>query len=113
MLVVAILVPAQAHAFKPKLIYVRATEDSQGVHFAVKVRMDQEGRRSERKVAVIHDGDRKRAHPLEDPPLSHWETGAYSIPSRNCYRVTVIARNEFGKTIRNVRASMIGTNGCN
>ena len=64
MLVVAILVPAQAQAFKPKIIYVRATEDNEGIAFTVKVRMDKGGR-DERRVSVTYDGDRKQALALE------------------------------------------------
>jgi len=111
MLVVAILVPAQAQAFKPDIVYVRATEDDEGIAFTVKVRMDKGGR-DERKVSVTYDGEKKKAIALERPPLSHYETKAYSIPSRNCYRVKIVAHNQYGTTIKNMRASLIGTNGC-
>jgi hypothetical protein len=110
-LVAAILVPAQAQAFKPDIVYVRASEEDEGVHFAVKVRMDKGGR-NQRKVSVTYEGDRKIAKALERPPLSYYETGAYSIPSRNCYRVKVVAHNQYGTTIKHMRADMIGTNGC-
>jgi hypothetical protein len=108
---VAILVPAHAQAFKPEIIYVRATDDDEGIRFIVKVRMDKGGR-NQRKVSVTHDGERKNAKALERPPLSHYETGAYSIPSRNCYPVKVVAHNRFGTTTERMRASLIGTNGC-
>jgi hypothetical protein len=111
MLVVAVLVPAQAQAFKPDIVYVRATEDNEGIRFTVKVRMDKGGR-DERKVSVTYEGERKNAAPLDRPPLSHYETKAFSIPVRNCYRVKVVAHNRFGTTIENMRAGLIGTNGC-
>ncbi len=60
MLVVAVLVPAQAQAFKPDIVYVRATEDNEGITFTVKVRMDKGGR-DERKVSVTYEGERKQA----------------------------------------------------
>ena len=110
-LVAAILVPAQAQAFKPDIVYVRATEDDEGVHFTVKVRMDKGGR-NKRKVSVTYEGERKQAVALERPPLSNYETRAFSAPSRNCYSVKVVAHNRFGTTIKNMRADMIGTNGC-
>ena len=69
-IVVAVLVPAQAQAFKPDIIYVRATEDGNGIRFTVKVRMDK-GRRNERKVSVRYDGVKKVADYLKQPPLSH------------------------------------------
>ena len=70
------------------------------------------GGRNKRKVSVTHDGEKKNAKALERPPLSHYETGAYSIPSRNCYPVKVVAHNRFGTTTKTMRASLIGTNGC-
>jgi len=111
LMAVAILVPAQAQAFKPKIIYVRATEDSEGVHFTVKVRMDKGGA-NKRKVWVTYDGDKQSAQGLDDPPLSHFEAGPYGAPSRDCYRVEVKARNRFGTTTKSMRAGMIGTDGC-
>jgi len=109
--VVAVLLPAQAQAFKPDIVYVRATEDSEGIHFTVKVRMDKGGR-NQRKVSVRYDGVTKDAKALERPPLSHYETGSYSIETRNCYPVRVVAHNRHGTTTRDMRASRIGTNGC-
>ena len=111
LMALAILVPAQAQAFKPKIIYVRATDESEGVHFTVKVRMDKGGA-DKRKVWVTYDGDMKSAEGLNDPPLSHFEAGPYAAPSRDCYRVEVKARNRFGTTTRSMRADMIGTDGC-
>ena len=111
LLVVAILVPAQAQAFKPDIVYVRATDDNDGIHFTAKVRMDKGGR-DERKVSITYDGERKNAAALDRPPLSHYETKAFSIPTRNCYPVKVIAHNRFGTTTKNMRAGLIGTNGC-
>ena len=69
-LVVAVLAPAQAQAFKPEIIYVRATDESDGIRFTVKVRMDKGGR-NQRKVTVTYDGDRREAKALDRPPLSH------------------------------------------
>ena len=112
MIVMAVLAPAQAQAFKPQIIYVRATDETEGVPFSVKVRMDKGGRK-QRRVAVTYKGERKRAHALDDPPLSHYQTDPFSIPVRNCYRrVQVTARNRFGVTKRTMRAEMIGTKGC-
>ncbi|MDX6588563.1 MAG: hypothetical protein QOI31_3036 [Solirubrobacterales bacterium] len=111
LIVVAVLVPAQAQAFKPDIVYVRATDESEGITFSVKVRMDKGGR-NQRKVSVTFEGDRKEAEPLERPPLSYYETNPYSAPVRNCYRVKVVAHNRFGTTTKNMRAGMIGTNGC-
>ncbi len=111
MLVVAVLLPAQAQAFKPDIVYVRATDDNEGIRFTVKVRMDKGGR-NQRKVSVTYEGDRKQAQALERPPLSHYETGAYSVAPRNCFPVKVVAHNRFGTTTKNMRASLIGTNGC-
>ncbi|MDQ2676751.1 MAG: hypothetical protein M3Y34_08065 [Actinomycetota bacterium] len=112
LLAVALLAPAQAQAFKPEIVYVRATDDNEGVRFTAKVRMDKGGR-DERKVSITYKGERKRAHPLDDPPLSHYQTGPFSIPVRDCYRgVEVRARNRFGVTKRTMRAELIGTNGC-
>ena len=111
LLVVAVLVPSQAQAFKPEIIYVRAADESDGIRFTVKVRMDKGGR-NQRKVSVTYDGDRRQAKPLERPPLSHYETNGYSIPTRDCYRVKVVAHNQYGTTIKNMRAPLYGTNGC-
>ena len=107
----AVLVPAQAQAFKPDIVYVRATDESEGIHFTVKVRMDKGGR-DKRRVSVTYKGDRRQAKPVEHPPLSHYETSAYSIPTRNCYRVKVVAHNRFGTTKKRMRAPLIGTDGC-
>jgi hypothetical protein len=111
LLVGATLVPAQAQAFKPDIIYVRATDDNEGIRFSVKVRMDKGGR-NQRRVSVTYDGEEKNAEALERPPLSVYETGAFSAPSRNCYQVTVRAHNRFGTTTKTMRAATIGTNGC-
>ena len=111
LLIAAVLVPAQAQAFKPKIIYVRATEESEGVVFTAKVRMDKGGR-NKREVFVTYDGERKEARALARPPLSHYETAPYSAPIRDCYRVEVVAKNRFGTTRKSMRADMIGTNGC-
>jgi hypothetical protein len=111
LLAVALLGPAQAQAFKPQIIYVRATDDNEGIRFTAKVRMDKGGR-DQRKVSITYKGERKRAEPLDRPPLSHYQTNAFSIPVRDCYRVEVRARNRFGVTKRTMRADLIGTNGC-
>jgi len=110
-IVISVIVPAQAQAFKPDIINVRATDENEGIRFSVKVRMDKGGR-DQRKVTVTYDGDKKNADALERPPLSIYETGAFSAPSRNCYKVTVRARNRFGTTTKTMRAATIGTNGC-
>ena len=110
-LALAVLVPAQAQAFKPKIVYVRATDDNEGIRFTAKVRMDKGGR-DERKVSVTYKGERKRAKSIGRPPLSLFETGPFSIPVRDCYRVTVRATNQYGTTTKDVRADLIGTNGC-
>jgi hypothetical protein len=111
LMVVAVLVPAQAQAFKPKIIYVRATDDDEGIRFSAKVRMDKGGR-AQRKVSVTYDGDRKDAESIGRPPLSFYETGPYSTGVRNCYHVTVKATNQYGSTTKDMRADLIGTNGC-
>lgn len=111
-MIAAILLPSQAQAFKPEIVYVRATDDNEGIRFTAKVRMDKQGARNQRRVSVTYDGERKRARPLKRPPLSMYETGAFSIPVRDCYRVKVRARNEFGVTKKNVRAGLLGTDGC-
>jgi hypothetical protein len=111
LIVIALLVPAQAQAFKPDIVYVRATEEGEGIRFTAKVRMDKGGR-DERRVSVTYDGERKRAKRLDDPPVSMYETGPFAAPIRNCYRVKVVAHNQFGTTIKTMRASLIGTNGC-
>ena len=107
----AVLVPAQAQAFRPEIVFVRATDESEGIRFTVKVRMD-EGGRDKRRVSVTYKGDRRQATYINEPPLSHWETNAYSIPTRNCYRVKVVAHNRFGTTKKRMRAPLIGTDGC-
>jgi hypothetical protein len=107
----AIIAPTQAQAFKPEIVYVRATDDNEGIRFTAKVRMDKGGR-NERKVWVTYDGERKSAKVLKEPPLSLYETGAFSIPVRKCYRVTVKARNQYGTTTKKMRADLIGTEGC-
>ncbi len=112
LMAIAILVPAQAQAFKPEIVYVRATDDDEGIRFTAKVRMDKGGR-PQRKVSVKYEGDRKQATTVGKPPLSLFETGPYSTGVRNCYRVTVKATNQFGTTKKNVRAGLLGTNGCN
>jgi hypothetical protein len=112
LMVAAVLVPAQAQAFKPKIIYVRATNDNEGIRFTVKVRMDKGGR-DERKVAVTYNGNRKSAQGIDDPPVSMFETGPYaSAPVKKCYRVKVRAHNQYGTTTKTMRADRIGTNGC-
>ena len=105
------LVPAQAQAFKPEIVYVRAEDDNEGIRFSAKVRMDKGGR-SERKVQITYDGVRKNAAALDRPPLSFYETGPFSAPVRDCYRVTVRAQNRYGTTTRTMRAGRMGTDGC-
>ncbi len=112
LMVVAILAPAQAQAFKPDIVYVRATDDDEGIRFTAKVRMDKGGR-DQRKVSVTFRDERKNAAPLDRPPLSMYETGAFSIGTRNCYPVTVKAQNRYGTTTKSMEAGLIGTNGCN
>lgn len=112
LLISAVLMPAQAQAFKPKIIYVVATEESEGIVFTAKVRMDKGGR-NQREVFVAYDGERKEARALERPPLSHYETPPYSAPVWDCYRLQVVAKNRFGTTRKTMRASLLGTNGCN
>lgn len=112
LMALAILAPAQAQAHKPEIIYVRATDDNEGIRFTAKVKMDKRAKKS-RKVSVTFSGERKKAVPLFRPPLSMYETGAYSTGVRNCYSVTVTATDRFGTTIENVRAGLLGTNGCN
>jgi len=112
LIVLAVVVPSQAQAFKPEIVYVRATADNEGVRFTAKVRMDKGGR-DQRKVSVTYDGERKFARVLNEPPLSMYETPAYaSAPVRDCYRVTVRATNRFGTTKERLRADRIGTDGC-
>ncbi|MDQ3758978.1 MAG: hypothetical protein M3331_03425 [Actinomycetota bacterium] len=112
LIALAALIPGQAHAFKPEIVYVRATADNEGVRFSAKVRMDKRSPNN-RKVSVTYDGERKRARPLDDPPLSFYESDPFaSAPVRDCYRVTVRATNRFGTTTRTLKADRIGTNGC-
>jgi len=111
LMAVAVLVPAQAQAFKPKIVYVRATDDDEGIRFTAKVRMDKGGR-DQRKVSVAYKDERKNAKSIGRPPLSMFETGPFSIPVRDCYRVTVRAKNQYGTTTKDMRADLIGTNGC-
>ena len=79
---VAVLVPAHAQAFKPKIVYVRATDDDEGIRFTAKVRMDKGGR-DQRKVSVAYKDERKNAKSIGRPPLSMFETGPFSIPVRD------------------------------
>ena len=107
---VAVLVPAHAQAFKPKIVYVRATDDDEGIRFTAKVRTDKGGR-DQRKVSVAYKDERKNAKSIGRPPLSMFETGPFrSRP--DCYRVTVRATNQYGTTTKDMRADLIGTNGC-
>ena len=73
---VAVLVPAHAQAFKPKIVYVRATDDDEGIRFTAKVRMDKGGR-DQRKVSVAYKDERKNAKSIGRPPLSMFETGPF------------------------------------
>jgi hypothetical protein len=70
------------------------------------------GWRNQRKVSVTYNGDTQNAKSLDEPPLSNYEAGPYSGPSRDCYRVEVRAHNRYGTTTRSMRADTIGTNGC-
>ena len=106
-----ILLPTQAQAFKPDIVYVLATDDTNGIRFSAKVRMDKGGR-DERKVSVTYEGDRKNAEALKPNRQSFYETGAYSAPVKDCYSVTVKATNREGTSTREMRASLIGSDGC-
>ena len=106
------LAPAQAQTNKPEIVYVRATDDDEGIRFSAKVSMDKQSPR-QRKVRVTYQGDTKQASNLEQPPLGFYETGPYGAPRRDCYRdVTVRATNRFGTTTRTVDAGRIGSDGC-
>ena len=104
--------PTQAHAFKPEIVNVRATADSEGLRFTVKVRMDKGGR-NQRDVNVTYKDDTQNAHVLDNgPPLSMYEAGPYAGPVRDCYRVHVRAKNRDGVTSRTMKAPRLGGDGC-
>ncbi len=110
--VLAVLVPAQAQAFKPEIVDVRATDDDEGIRFTVKVRMDKGGR-NQRDVNVTYDGNTRNAAFLKRwAPLSFYETGPFAAPVRDCYRVEIRAKNRHGVTTRTMRAPLVGGNGC-
>ena len=108
---IALLAPSQAMAFKPDIVGAYATKDNAGIRFTVKVRMDKGGR-SQRDVNVTYKDETKNADAIEETRLSFYETGAYDVGRRPCYRIFVVAKNRHGTTREHVRAGRLGTDGC-